>query len=200
MIQLQKKYKEKEDEFNLKKKLFDNLLSDYKNQMENLVNKNESGLNKIKDLETKLKLARQSEENSKKENKALQQNAVSFENQIKNLKENFSNEINEKKKYEDKYINLLGYVKNIFNNLKELSKSKENSLNSKMTEKLKYFYSDKDLNINNTSLFLSNCFELNDNLGGGADSHNNNNNNSLINNKFEIDFEPKDKEGRHSIY
>lgn len=155
------------------------------------MDKNESGIKRIKDLEAKVKFAKQSEENLRKENKALDQASASFENQIKNLKENFSNEINEKKKFEDKYLNLLGYVKNIFNNLKELSKSRENSLTSKMTEKLKYFFSDKDLHANNTSLFLSNCFDLNDNLAGAGDGHNDNV--SLINNKFEVNFEPKDK-------
>jgi len=125
----------------------------------------------------------------KKENKNLEQNNNSFDNQIKNLKENFSNEINEKKKFEDKYLNLLGYVKNIFNNLKELSKSRENTFNSKITEKLKYFYSEKDI-YNNTSLFLSNCFDLNDNIDNNNNSLLNNNNN----NKFESDFEIKEKE------
>jgi hypothetical protein len=158
------------------------------------VNKNEIGITKMKALEKRIKHSNQNEENLKKDKKVMEQTAFSFENQVKNLKENFSNEINEKKKYEDKYLNLLGYVKNIFNNLKELSKSRENSFNSKISEKLKYFYSDKDLNINNTSLFLSNCFDLNDNLD------NNNNNNSLINNKFEINFEPKEKEEKNNIY
>lgn len=186
---MQKKYKEKEDEFNLNKNIVDKILSDYKDKIENLLNKNEEGISIIKDLEKKVKNSKKKEEMLNNEKKAIEQNAISFENQVKNLKENFSNEINEKKKIENKYSDLLGYVKNIFNNLKELSKSKENSFNSKMTEKLKYFYSDKDLNINNTSLFLSNCFDLNDNL----DNNNNNQNNSLINNKFEINFEPKDK-------
>lgn len=105
---------------------------------------------------------------------------------------------------------MLGYVKNIFNNLKELSKSKENSFNSQMSEKLKYFFSDKDVNNNNnTSLFLSNCFDLNDNLEIASinNANNNNNvnncnssNNSLMNNKFEMNFEPKDKEGKLNIY
>jgi len=189
----------------LKKKLFDNLLSDYKNQIENLLNKNECGIKRIKDFETKLKLSEQSGANLKTENKAFEQTLVSCENQIKNLKENFSNEINEKKKFEDKYLNLLGYVKNIFNNLKELSKSKENSFNSKMTEKLKYFFSDKDLNNNNTSLFLSQCFDLNDNLESASscniNNNINNNNSSLMNNKFEMNFEPlKEKEGKQNIY
>lgn len=156
LVSLQKKYKEKEDEMNIKTKIIDTILNDYKNKIENLLNINEEGLLKIKELEKVIKINKEIENDLKDEIKFIEQNKFSLENQIKNLNENFSKAINDKKKYEENYLNLMSYVKNIFMNLKELSKTKENSFSLKLTEKLKYFYSDKDIDLNST-LMLSNC-------------------------------------------
>ena len=53
---LQKKYKEKEDEIKTKTKILDKIFEDYKLKIENLINANENGLTKIRELENKIKI------------------------------------------------------------------------------------------------------------------------------------------------
>jgi hypothetical protein len=176
---------------NIKTKLIDNILNDYKNKIENLLNSNEEGLLKMKELEKIININKENENDLKSEIKIMQQNKIFLDTQIKNLNDNFIKEINEKKKYEEKYVNLMNLIKNIYMNLKELSKTKENSYFLKLTEKLKYFYSDIDINLN-TTLMLSNCIDINNN--NMNINVNNNINSKLISNNYDGKVSSKEKD------
>ena len=91
----------------------------------------------------------------------------------------------------EKYLNLMNLIKNIYMNLKELSKTKENSYFLKLTEKLKYFYSDIDINLN-TTLMLSNCIDINNN--NMNINVNNNINSKLISNNYDGKVSSKEKD------
>ena len=83
----------------------DNLVEQYKEKINDLMNTNQTLLDKIEQLENELKLKQVKNENSEKEEKEKEQYLSKInllERQLQNLRENFENEISVKNKLENK--------------------------------------------------------------------------------------------------
>jgi hypothetical protein len=134
---LTRKLKEKEDEINAKTKLFDSIIDEYKNKIENLLFLNETTTNKLKNLESKLK-----NDKFKEEYGEIYNQKNSLEIQMKNLKENFESEIKEKKNLEKKNEKLLQNIDNLLSNIKNLymDQKKLNNIVVSLKQKVNLFY------------------------------------------------------------
>jgi DNA repair exonuclease SbcCD ATPase subunit len=150
---LSRKVKEKEEDLATKTRLFDSIIEEYKNKIENLISVNENAMIKIKELETKLRGFRESENCLEKENKSLESVRISFENQLKNLKENFEVEIKEKKKLEEKNKNLISSIKLLNNKIIQIYKEEEErkQSNKNLMDKINNFFSPLSVSSMSTS-------------------------------------------------
>jgi hypothetical protein len=110
---LNRKLKEKDEENNKKAMMFDNIINEYKNKIEELIATNENTLNRMKEIELKHFNVFESKKILQSEFDESKNITKNFEKQLNNLKENFESELKEKKKLEDsikyhkKIINLL---------------------------------------------------------------------------------------------
>lgn len=143
-----KKLKEKESELEKKKLVLDNLVENYKEKINNLINTNEISLEKITKLENKIKVYKENESKFKAVKDSYEQKIDSLEKQLKNLNENFEYEIKEKTKIEEKnneYRILLNNSLQVLISLAENKKAfnlKENTTKNKIINLLKIFFSD----------------------------------------------------------
>lgn len=162
-----KKLKEKENELEKKKLVLDNLVDNYKEKINNLINTNEMSLEKITKLENKIKVYKENESKFKAVKDSYEQKIDSLEKQLKNLNENFEYEIKEKTKIEEKnneYTILLNKSLQVLMSLTESKKAfnlKENSTKNKIINLLKIFFSEVPkesdvINNNEENEFLNN--------------------------------------------
>ena len=101
----------------------DNLIEQYKEKINDLINTNQSLLDRIEHLENQLKTKSElKNENYEDEKNNYLSKIDSLERQIKNLRENFENEISEKNKLENKNKE----YKLLLNSCLETFKSKKN--------------------------------------------------------------------------
>ena len=138
----------------------DNLVEQYKEKINDLMNTNQTLLVKIEQLENELKLKQVKNENSEKEEKEKEQYLSKInllERQLQNLRENFENEISVKNKLENKnkeYKLLLNSCLETFKKIKKMPKIKNNNnLEEFLISKLKDFF--KDISIKNDEFQLS---------------------------------------------
>ena len=138
----------------------DNLVEQYKEKINDLMNTNQTLLDKIEQLENELKLKQVKNENSEKEEKEKEQYLSKInllERQLQNLRENFENEISVKNKLENKnkeYKLLLNSCLETFKKIKKMPKIKNNNnLEEFLISKLKYFF--KKISIKNDEIQLS---------------------------------------------
>ena len=138
----------------------DNLVEQYKEKINDLMNTNQTLLDKIEQLENELKLKQVKNENSEKEEKEKEQYLSKInllERQLQNLRENFENEISVKNKLENKnkeYKLLLNSCLETFKKIKKMPKIKNNNnLEEFLISKLKEFF--KEISIKNEETQLS---------------------------------------------
>ena len=138
----------------------DNLVEQYKEKINDLMNTNQTLLVKIEQLENELKLKQVKNENSEKEEKEKEQYLSKInllERQLQNLRENFENEISVKNKLENKnkeYKLLLNSCLETFKKIKKMPKIKNNNnLEEFLISKLKEFF--KEISIKNDEIQLS---------------------------------------------
>ncbi len=138
----------------------DNLVEQYKEKINDLMNTNQTLLDKIEQLENELKFKQIKNENSEKEEKEKEQYLSRInllERQLQNLRENFENEISVKNKLENKnkeYKLLLNSCLETFKKIKKMPKIKNNNnLEEFLISKLKDFF--KDISIKNDEFQLS---------------------------------------------
>ena len=138
----------------------DNLVEQYKEKINDLMNTNQTLLDKIEQLENELKLKQVKNENSEKEEKEKEQYLSKInllERQLQNLRENFENEISVKNKLENKnkeYKLLLNSCLETFKKIKKMPKIKNNNnLEEFLISKLKDFF--KEISIKNDEIQLS---------------------------------------------
>ena len=138
----------------------DNLVEQYKEKINDLMNTNQTLLDKIEQLENELKLKQVKKENSEKEEKEKEQYLSKInllERQLQNLRENFENEISVKNKLENKnkeYKLLLNSCLETFKKIKKMPKIKNNNnLEEFLISKLKEFF--KEISIKNDEIQLS---------------------------------------------
>jgi predicted RNase H-like nuclease (RuvC/YqgF family) len=138
----------------------DNLVEQYKEKINDLMNTNQTLLDKIEQLENELKLKQVKNENSEKEEKEKEQYLSKInllERQLQNLRENFENEISVKNKLENKnkeYKLLLNSCLETFKKIKKMPKIKNNNnLEEFLISKLKDFF--KEISIKNEETQLS---------------------------------------------
>ena len=138
----------------------DNLVEQYKEKINDLMNTNQTLLDKIEQLENELKLKQVKNENSEKEEKEKEQYLSKInllERQLQNLRENFENEISVKNKLENKnkeYKLLLNSCLETFKKIKKMPKIKNNNnLEEFLISKLKEFF--KEISIKNDEIQLS---------------------------------------------
>ena len=138
----------------------DNLVEQYKEKINDLMNTNQTLLDKIEQLENELKLKQVKNENSEKEEKEKEQYLSKInllERQLQNLRENFENEISVKNKLENKnkeYKLLLNSCLETFKKIKKMPKIKNNNnLEEFLISKLKDFF--KEISIKNEEIQLS---------------------------------------------
>ncbi len=138
----------------------DNLIEQYKEKINDLMNTNQTLLDKIEQLENELKFKQVKNENSEKEEKEKEQYLSRInllERQLQNLRENFENEISVKNKLENKnkeYKLLLNSCLETFKKIKKMPKIKNNNnLEEFLISKLKDFF--KDISIKNDEIQLS---------------------------------------------
>ena len=138
----------------------DNLDEQYKEKINDLMNTNQTLLDKIEQLENELKLKQVKNENSEKEEKEKEQYLSKInllERQLQNLRENFENEISVKNKLENKnkeYKLLLNSCLETFKKIKKMPKIKNNNnLEEFLISKLKEFF--KEISIKNDEIQLS---------------------------------------------
>ena len=138
----------------------DNLVEQYKEKINDLMNTNQTLLDKIEQLENELKLKQVKNENSEKEEKEKEQYLSKInllERQLQNLRENFENEISVKNKLENKnkeYKLLLNSCLETFKKIKKMPKIKNNNnLEEFLISKLKEFF--KEISIKNEEIQLS---------------------------------------------
>ena len=125
----------------------DNLIEQYKEKINDLINTNQSLLDRIEQLENQLKSKSElKNENYEEEKKNYLSKIDSLERQIKNLRENFENEISEKNKLENKNKEYKLLLNNCLETFKKI-KQKPNDIifnNNNMQEfiisKLKEFF------------------------------------------------------------
>ena len=138
----------------------DNLVEQYKEKINDLMNTNQTLLDKIEQLENELKLKQVKNENSEKEEKEKEQYLSKInllERQLQNLRENFENEISVKNKLENKnkeYKLLLNSCLETFKKIKKMPKIKNNNnLEEFLISKLKEYF--KEISIKNDEIQLS---------------------------------------------
>jgi predicted RNase H-like nuclease (RuvC/YqgF family) len=138
----------------------DNLVEQYKEKINDLMNTNQTLLDKIEQLENELKLKQVKNENSEKEEKEKEQYLSKInllERQLQNLRENFENEISVKNKLENKnkeYKLLLNSCLETFKKIKKMPKIKNNNnLEEFLISKLKEFF--KEISIKNEEIQLN---------------------------------------------
>ena len=136
----------------------DNLVEQYKEKINDLMNTNQTLLDKIEQLENELKLKQVKNENSEKEEKEQYLSKINLlERQLQNLRENFENEISVKNKLENKnkeYKLLLNSCLETFKKIKKMPKIKNNNnLEEFLISKLKEFF--KEISIKNDEIQLS---------------------------------------------
>ena len=132
----------------------DNLIEQYKEKINDLINTNQSLLDRIEQLENQLKSKSElKNENYEDEKKNYLSKIDSLERQIKNLRENFENEISEKNKLENKnkeYKLLLNSCLETFKKIKQKPNdiiSNNNNMQEFIMSKLKEFF--KEIPIKN---------------------------------------------------
>lgn len=138
----------------------DNLVEQYKEKINDLMNINQTLLDKIEQLENELKLKQVKNENSEKEEKEKEQYLSKInllERQLQNLRENFENEISVKNKLENKnkeYKLLLNSCLETFKKIKKMPKIKNNNnLEEFLISKLKDFF--KEISIKNEEIQIN---------------------------------------------
>ena len=129
----------------------DNLVEQYKEKINDLMNTNQTLLVKIEQLENELKLKQVKNENSEKEEKEKEQYLSKInllERQLQNLRENF--EKNKNKEYKL----LLNSCLETFKKIKKMPKIKNNNnLEEFLISKLKDFF--KEISIKNDEIQLN---------------------------------------------
>jgi len=132
----------------------DNLIEQYKEKINDLINTNQSLLDRIEHLENQLKSKSElKNENYEDEKNNYLSKIDSLERQIKNLRENFENEISEKNKLENKnkeYKLLLNSCLETFKKIKQKPNdiiSNNNNMQEFIMSKLKEFF--KEIPIKN---------------------------------------------------
>ena len=132
----------------------DNLIEQYKEKINDLINTNQSLLDRIEHLENQLKSKSElKNENYEDEKNNYLSKIDSLERQIKNLRENFENEISEKNKFENKnkeYKLLLNSCLETFKKIKQKPNdiiSNNNNMQEFIMSKLKEFF--KEIPIKN---------------------------------------------------
>lgn len=132
----------------------DNLIEQYKEKINDLINTNQSLIDRIEHLENQLKSKSElKNENYEDEKNNYLSKIDSLERQIKNLRENFENEISEKNKLENKnkeYKLLLNSCLETFKKIKQKPNdiiSNNNNMQEFIMSKLKEFF--KEIPIKN---------------------------------------------------
>ena len=132
----------------------DNLIEQYKEKINDLINTNQSLLDRIEHLENQLKSKSElKNENYEDEKNNYLSKIDSLERQIKNLRENFENEISKKNKLENKnkeYKLLLNSCLETFKKIKQKPNdiiSNNNNMQEFIMSKLKEFF--KEIPIKN---------------------------------------------------
>ena len=125
----------------------DNLIEQYKEKINDLINTNQSLLDRIEHLENQLKSKSElKNENYEDEKNNYLSKIDSLERQIKNLRENFENEISEKNKLENKnkeYKLLLNSCLETFKKIKQKPNDiifNNNNMQEFIISKLKEFF------------------------------------------------------------
>ena len=125
----------------------DNLIEQYKEKINDLINTNQSLLDRIEHLENQLKTKSElKNENYEDEKNNYLSKIDSLERQIKNLRENFENEISEKNKLENKnkeYKLLLNSCLETFKKIKQKPNDiifNNNNMQEFIISKLKEFF------------------------------------------------------------
>jgi hypothetical protein len=111
---------------NVKTKLFENIIEDYKNKIQNLIAANETAFNQIKEQEEVIKEFHDIDTKEKKVIKEMSVEKQNLYSQLNNLKESLDNEIKNKVKFEEKYKLLLETNKVICTKLEQLYKNEIN--------------------------------------------------------------------------
>ena len=132
----------------------DNLIEQYKEKINDLINTNQSLLDRIEHLENQLKSKSELKNEKYEDEKNNYLSKIdSLERQIKNLRENFENEISEKNKLENKnkeYKLLLNSCLETFKKIKQKPNdiiSNNNNMQEFIMSKLKEFF--KEIPIKN---------------------------------------------------
>ena len=132
----------------------DNLIEQYKEKINDLINTNQSLLDRIEQLENQLKSKSELKNEKYEDEKNNYLSKIdSLERQIKNLRENFENEISEKNKLENKnkeYKLLLNSCLETFKKIKQKPNdiiSNNNNMQEFIMSKLKEFF--KEIPIKN---------------------------------------------------
>jgi len=122
--------------------LFDSILEEYKNKIENLIDVNENAINKIKDLEIKCKIYKDNEKKYDLQLKNCENNTQLLENKIKNYKDKYEFEINEKYKLEEKNKILTNSISNLLYKISNLYEEhdKKFKLDKKIIENFNLFF------------------------------------------------------------
>ncbi len=124
-----------EKEISNNKAYFENLVTQYKNKIDNLISFNDSTVDKLKDMEKTLGSIQQINNNLENENKQLSTD-------LKTQSENFISEKTEREYYqnkcdemEDKHMVLINLLRNIDTDRQAMRQSQ-----GFLFERLKYFY------------------------------------------------------------
>ena len=132
----------------------DNLIEQYKEKINDLINTNQSLLDRIEHLENQLKSKSELKNEKYEDEKNNYLSKIdSLKRQIKNLRENFENEISEKNKLENKnkeYKLLLNSCLETFKKIKQKPNdiiSNNNNMQEFIMSKLKEFF--KEIPIKN---------------------------------------------------
>ena len=138
----------------------DNLIEQYKEKINDLINTNQSLLDRIEQLENQLKSKSElKNENYEDEKNNYLSKIDSLERQIKNLRENFENEISEKNKLENKnkeYKLLLNSCLETFKKIKQKPNdiiSNNNNMQEFIMSKLKEFFKEIPIKENEEMTF-----------------------------------------------
>lgn len=138
--------KENKEDMEQKKKIMISLLENYRGKIANLINSNEISLEKITELQYKIKVLTENENKYQNEKNNFEKRIFFLEQQNKNLNENFENETKlknklekENKNYKNIIIELQKYLFMISEKIKSLEKRKDNTQNS-LIDKLKLFF------------------------------------------------------------
>ncbi len=160
---LNKKLKEKEEEYQMKTKLFDTIIEDYKRKMENLITVNENTINKYKELEFSYKTANENEKQLQQEIENINSEKSTYETHLKNMKINFEIEINEKKKLEEKNGEMYIFIKQLVQKMNKLYKDDtiKREENKKYFDKINNFFVPIHLETSQLSSTENNQLDIN---------------------------------------